>query len=485
MGYDFATQGTQALNTGKMSSGNYILAERTIAEFWTPSYKLPQTIIRIFPNPDPSTATGFGVMRLSARPFNFGGWIRAYPCAKLGSTDSGGSFVQFLIDDGTHSKEELRASNPVWLLYNNINDAVRKKIHYPGCHEWGQLVIRGSKGFPLAKPSSVTLVQGAVFLGGDGPYDMDMKAKRTVSPSGPIFARGADPEDPPVVIGLFNTAADALIDTLEARDPNWSGDTDDLRQFLAPDITDIHAGAFVHIYKQGEDPRTQAVATQQPQVGFGAQFGSRNTQTNATRGLAGKPYMVFLTPTHDGTDNGLPASMKGHEGLVRAKWQSWENIINFPTPVRQAEIIATRCNFPASAMEYAWRDFPEWIPASVRSAAANAVSAQVPAGVPDKTNTGDTPVGGLTPARPSGGGWGRTVPPMKVDPVTKVHVQDCQAPVTHQTVHVPAMDNIVPRTDMPTDPSPLQNADLPSVEASRMARQQAVERQAAREQLAR
>lgn len=84
--------------------------------------------------------------------------------------------------------------------------------------------------------------------------------------------------------------------------------------------------------------------------------------------MESKGYGVFITKTLDGGESDIPASLTGFEDLIRSKWRNWEDILEFKTDEEQAHLIAPL--FPASAILYAWRDHPSWIPDSVREAGA-------------------------------------------------------------------------------------------------------------------
>jgi hypothetical protein len=350
-GYSFANQGAAtSANTGA-SVGKHVLRRVPGVDFWSPSWG-EETVIRCFPAISPDDPSQFDPFRLSNTYCGFGDWIRVYEAVR----NFGNPGVTMLLHDSMNQSYDAQLMNPCWILYRAINQALNQSQGLP---EWFPLT-RGSqgKGAVLSKPSKLYLVQCAIFR---------HKSKDTFGQGRPPLGAAAD--GPTIVMGLPPTAGESLVHLLEEKVEDWKGDPDDPAQYKYGDIVGIDEGGFVHIYELGKDPRARFNTSRQ-----GASPASIYTASpTQSRGIAGggvesKGYGVFITKTLDGSESDIPASLTGFEDLIRSKWRNWGDILEFKTDEEQAHLVAPL--FPASAILYAWRDHPSWIPDSVREAGA-------------------------------------------------------------------------------------------------------------------
>lgn len=344
-GYTFAQQGAAA-SAGSSSNnfGKYVVKRIPGVDYWSPAWG-EETVIRIFPALNPDDNSEFDVFRVSNKPCDFGDWIRAYEAVR----NFGQPGVTMLLHNGLDQSYDAQMRNPCWVLYRAITQALNQG---QGLAEWIPLT-RGSPGrsAPLSRPSKLYLVQCAIFR---------HKSKDTFGQGKPPLGSSAD--GPTIVMGLPPSAGESLIKQLEEKAEDWKGQADDIAQYKYGDIVGADDGAFVHIYELGKDPRSRAAS----QVNPASIYQSSTTSTKA--GLDPKGYGVFITKTLDDRPNDVPASLSGIEDLIKSKIRSWDTILDFKSDEEQARVIAPL--FPASAILYAFREHPSWIPPGVREAGA-------------------------------------------------------------------------------------------------------------------
>lgn len=349
-GYSFAHQGAAASASTGASVGKHVLRRVPGVDFWSPSWG-EETVIRCFPAVSPDDRTQFDPYRLSSGYCDFGDWIRVYEAVR----NFGNPGVTMLLHNGMNQSYDAQLMNPCWILYRAINQALNQGQGLP---EWFPLT-KGSqgKGAVLSKPSKLYLVQCAIFR---------HKSKDTFGPGKPPL--GAASDGPTIVMGLPPTAGEALVQQLEEKTEDWKGEPDDPAQYKYGDVVGVDAGGFVHIYELGKDPRARFNTARQGASPTSIYSAAPNAPKGYGGGMEAKGYGVFITKTLDGGDNDIPASLTGFEDLIRSKWKKWDDILEFKDDEEQAHLIAPL--FPASAILYAWRDHPSWIPESVREAGA-------------------------------------------------------------------------------------------------------------------
>jgi hypothetical protein len=115
--------------------------------------------------------------------------------------------------------------------------------------------------------------------------------------------------------------------------------------------------------------------------------------------MEAKGYGVFITKTLDGQENDIPANLLGLEDILLNKFKPWEDVLEFKSDVDQAALVAPL--FPPSAIMYAWKDHPSWIPTSVKEANDFQVR---------------QPVSASMQTQPTVSAWGRKQPPAFTPP---------------------------------------------------------------------
>jgi hypothetical protein len=389
-------------------------------ELWKPDFTAYDNVVRPYPVPNHDG----GFFSCFDSDGNPNGWYCELPMVVA----MGRRYLTCVIDNNRRTVDELRAQSPIYLLYNAIakvkNLIERDHSRVPGDRAgWPRLLTRVTGkggGQSISLPDYIGLFQGAVFRGGKGPFVKDEtpgpgardreRHAMTVNDGQGDPPRGGLQDDPSVVFQLPESARKAF-----ARE-----------MFKGPgvDVVDIRAGRFVHIFNQKFDPRDMfgdSAQTVTPQrVGFGAANpnAGRVQKQAASSDFSG--YNVYLS---NELDSHQPDSVRAdviadYGDLVASKWRDWNDIIWFPSDEELAHLVARMCGpadedyrgqimpVPLSALDYAWGDFPSWIPDDVRRLGVRREQAQVPAGAP----AGQAPAAPAAPAGPAAPG-GQAAPP--------------------------------------------------------------------------
>ncbi len=318
--------------------GNYLLKSGR-GTVWRPTWGDGGTTVRILPVrnvDDPSTWEPY---RFSSQPVDYGDWIRKYPvCRNMGDTDPV-TFIAYDPADPSVTRDHLRAT-PGWILYHAIDRAVANgQEQQPG---WGAL-LKGSanRGAALSPPTEVYLMQVFVMQHGSSVYS---------PPKG--FGR----EDKTIVLELTRGTGEALMGELDRVRPDYNGPQDDWENMMVHgDPVSLRHGRFIQFYNLKRDPRRPRMSA----AGWASGGGAAGSEDRVGFGL----YI-------DQTFNGMSADLSAYEDVVAAKVQPWDDILHFPSIEEQAQLLADR--FPPGVILYAWRDYPSWIPESVRRRAVNA-----------------------------------------------------------------------------------------------------------------
>lgn len=355
--YSFVQQGVATAfgsSSGGGSIGRHIIKPGCGVEYWSPSWD-GECIIRILPAFNGSQELPF---RYSARPHHYSDWLRSYECVRLFGVENP---ITMLLHDSCDPTYDPITSNPCWILFRAIDQAIKNGRALP---EWPPLTIGGvGRGAQLSKPTKMYFVQCLMFRHNGKDYFGDGQ-----------LPRGFGPDDDMIVMGLPASAGDELVRQIEDRDIDWKGDPNDLRQFKCSDPVGINAGKFVHIFNREKDPRAGQQASNQAQPTSLASMMQQSQRSGAQLGGAGrgrgrrddgpKGYNIFLTDTLSGNPGDFPAALTGTEPILSRKVKKFDDFLNFYTDEEQAHIIANL--FPPSAILFAFRDRPNWIPASVR-----------------------------------------------------------------------------------------------------------------------
>jgi hypothetical protein len=341
--------------TGNTSNeyGNHIL-RRGMGEIRKPSWNRTETVVRLLPQWD-FEANRWSPFRNSPAPMDYGDWIRRYDAVR-GFGESG--ITMLLFDPIANPAYDVQ-SNPCVILYRAINAAIDAKQCEP---DWPALLKGGNNR------RAVLGRHGPLYLSRCGIFRIKSKDMATAERS-PL---GLANSDPAFFLELPKTAGEKLISLTEERNEDFQGDPDDYKAaYTHGDIVSLDAGAYIHIFEEGADPRSeqsyqQGAAPRQLVVGSGG----RGNYGGGGGGTQFKGYDLYIEPTWKGFSAQL--NTPELERLIKSKQKPWDDCLQFYGHQEQAFLVQD--GFPPSAILYAWRDHPEWIKDETRSKAVNRTS---------------------------------------------------------------------------------------------------------------
>lgn len=354
--------------TAERISGRFLVLPESNMEYWRPSWFGKETVIRILPAVYKNETSGERVLypyRYSFNQWDFGEWVREYTAVKNFGINYD---INMVIEEKNDSSGITDITmSPAYVIYRELRDACRNGTAEK---EWYPLIM-GVQGGRKAvkKPAVITLVQGLIYMHNDRMF---ANSKNGFVP------RGLADSDPGILFEIPGSASRKLFglceelkeDSSRYMDPKKIDEDEDIfeKVYKYGDLVSIKHGRFVHFIQAGVDPRARFGKTGQHNYGHGGQQQQEDD--------AFPKYDVFLTKTFLGypDDNGLPADLTKYSDTVVKKWKPWDQVVAKFTYEEQAHILAR--NLPPSAVMYAFRDRPHWIPDDVRAASVNRVSAQ-------------------------------------------------------------------------------------------------------------
>jgi hypothetical protein len=340
-------------NSNANEYGNHIL-KRGAGEVRKPSWNRTETVVRFLPQWD-FASNQWVPFRCSPAPMDFGDWIRCYQAVR-GFGESG---ITMLLFDPVASPAYDMQSNPCVILYRAIQNAISAKQCEP---DWPALLMGGNNR------RAVLGRHGPIYLARCGIFRIKSKDMATADRS-PL---GLANNDAAYFLEMPKTVGEKLIGMLEERIESFQGEPDDPAGYKHGDIVSLDAGAYVHIFEEGADPRQEnqynaGSAPRQLTVGSG---GRGNYGGGGGGGSQFKGYDLFIEPTWKGFAPQL--NTQELERLIKSKQKPWDDCLQFYSHQEQAHLVQD--GFPASAILYAWRDHPDWIKDETRSKAVNRVS---------------------------------------------------------------------------------------------------------------
>lgn len=294
-------------NDSGSNQGNFIL-KKGAGELWKPAWDGSPTTIRVFPGLSPDDPTQFDPWRFSTADDALGMWY--YPITVVQNIGNPGkSWVLYDPQDAAYDPQ----ANPVWMLYNAIDRAVRDRTDRPG---WAGMLRGGAgRGALLDRPKDCLLVQCAI---------MSYKNKLYAPPRG----GGAPGTDSTVFFLLTPSARKAMMEAMNTRLDGYRGDPDNVAgHYLHGDPVGLDAGQYVTFYKLGFDPREQ-VRNRPAASSFGQAAKGSNDRRSDDDPIG---YGCFLT----GEFNGMPARLREVEGMVRSHVKPfWDTVRVEPESVQ-------------------------------------------------------------------------------------------------------------------------------------------------------
>lgn len=368
---------------GFASKGDLILNPIYNASYYTPTWDGKVTIVRLLPfftdRPEGRTEVPY---RGGAGYTKFSNWVRTYPAFRsIGQK----SKATILLNDPYACPIWDQNSNPVCIFVREIRNAIAHAKKNNMALPPGRRMPNGSTVLP---PYWLSMIEGSQGKGADIPNISSValfecliyqhSSKKDGINSLPI---GLRPDDGPVVFELSGpTWLQTLKPLIDEVNPAYQATTLDSYNFehayINGDPLSLLHGRFLHIYREGEDPRKGAAAVADPSAMY-----SQGGQTQQAQGFQKKGYGCFFTRTLPGypTDNGaltaklsFPESPEAAwvENTIKNRWVPLDKLIRVPTPDEQARVLSNL--FPAEMLLYAWEGCPQFISDELR-AAANAV----------------------------------------------------------------------------------------------------------------
>lgn len=327
----------QSESSGFAKSIDFVDTTKAIA--WSPAYTNAGTIFRFLPTY--SDEGEISPCRYSYESHDYGDWIRAYPAIRrIGEPDK--DPVSFFLGDVSDPGFDEKMT-PVWVLYNAVTNAVNSGNEGQG---WAAM-LKGSRGKAavLPKPGRVYVAPALVVRHADK------------QPYVPYY--GLQDNSKPIIATLSASAGSALRTVLDEMNPNEAADS----PYLFDDIINLSSGKYVALYPKKMGPPMDV------QYNIPAEY--KNNLLLDARSATYDGYGCAVMDSY----NAASPVLDQYPGIVN-KLTNFERVLYFPSIEEQARLVATRIR--SDVIMYAWRDFPEWIPADVRNRAVNAHSVALP-----------------------------------------------------------------------------------------------------------
>lgn len=358
----------EIINVGQEKSGigKYLLQPSADCIVRKPSWNGKRTVIRPYPCVHHANPQEFWPYRIDPEGrCYFGYWLKRFDCA----WSVGNPAVTFLIqNDPKYSSVYDLWSTPLGILYAAISRACRAG---QGRQEWYPLLLSGGAGRRkmLRPPSECCLIQGAL---------MEYDSRQTFGPGRAPLGYGSNP---PVVMVLSSGLSKQLVEALHAENENYRGDPADFEaRFVNGDPVSLSSGRFFHFVQKGYENEGQPAYRHGGTAPWDQARPGGQTSNKDDIGFDLKITKEYAN---------LSANMLSPD-VVRDRWRHWEDILYLPTYEEQARILSTA--FPASAILYAFQDYPDWITEDVRRKDVNAVSVGFDASPKRQEKTHSVPV---------------------------------------------------------------------------------------------
>lgn len=336
-------------NFGKqvlIASGNKIIGDGLCLRL-LPTYDVDDTGSRVVDDSGNPVLSSFFLNNDPDQ--GFGDWQRLYECVHF----FGHPGVSFIVWDGNANVD--RWKSPAWLLYTASNEVRKHEIG----GDIGRLFaeLRNTKdGYGSnSHVGSLKAPQPLLFISG---------SQMTVRPDGSIgLSVYEEQERNARIFGLTKTAMQSFYNALKVVDDN--GD------LVCGDLLSSDAAKLVTImptgYGRGQRlPKPPAISTEGPDYVFVPSYATPVDPNEVV--VLGKP-----NPTGH-ADGGKSHSVVLHENFMQHQIDlrdyaqqiasdnvTFDEMMYVPSFGEQAEIMADV--FPREALDYAWRDYPEYLSA--------------------------------------------------------------------------------------------------------------------------
>ena len=296
-------------------------------------------------------ADGKPVLTQFREDAGFGDWCRTYECVSW----FGQPGLHFIVWDGNPAVN--RYESPVWLLYR----AAYKNKETPGIGQLFCDLLNRAAGFQQqTHVGSLKRPEQILFVSATQLYN---KPDRT--PGFGCFDLADQKENNARIFGFKKTAAESLLNALQVQGQDG--------QFLAGDMLASGPAKLVTVISKSygvaahpKPPRPLAISNEGPDYLFVPPYAiSPANQAEAV--VVGKPnpspdgkmsgeqHWVVL---HD-TYNGHAVPFGSYANKIATTNSTFDELMYVPSFEEQAELMAE--SFPREALDFAWRDHPEYI----------------------------------------------------------------------------------------------------------------------------
>jgi hypothetical protein len=292
--------------------------------------------LRLLPVNDENSRGNFVSFREGQNNEAFGDWGRLMTCANW----VGNPGVCFVIHDG----------NPEVNMYHSPYHVLRNVAYnskeVPGIGRLFTELLSPQKQLDshigaLAKPDKILFISAStVYVNEHGQV---------------VLGAFTDDQDHDArIIGLKFSAATALYNALSVMDASGEYASGDMLSLGPAKLITILPESF----KDGQQPKVMGVGTAGPETFYCPKY-ARGQQGQY---IVGYPksrsdftHFAFL---HDSYQN-QAISLENHVDSLLADTKSWDDRVYVPSYEEQASLIAPA--FPREALEYAWREHPDYL----------------------------------------------------------------------------------------------------------------------------
>jgi hypothetical protein len=270
----------------------------------------------------------------------FGDWARLLTCAHW----VGNPGVCFIIHDG--NTEINLYDSPLHVLRKVAWDSTKENPHPTLGRVFSELLTnsfsQNSHIGTLKKPEKTLFISASI---------VQLDERGEVS----LGAFCEDPKKNARIIGLKKSAYESLLSALSVKGP------DDVH--LSGDMLSLDAAKLLTIlpesYVSGA-PKVMAVGAEGPETFHCPKF-AKSSDPNAQY-VVGYPHSrsdkTHFALLHD-TFQGRPITLEPYIDRLVGETKSWDEYLWVPTYEEQAEMLAPA--FPKEVLDYAWRDYPQYL----------------------------------------------------------------------------------------------------------------------------
>lgn len=283
----------------------------------------------------------------------FGDWLRVYNCAFW----VGYPGVCFIVHSG--DPDIPYRDNPLFVLH----EAATKNLETPGIGKLfaeltSKQAVQNSHIGSLKRPEKISFISaGPVVIGDNGKpviYNLEPRKENDRD-----YAR---------IYGLKFSAAYSLNDALSVQD-------DDGNFIVGDDMLSFGAGKLISILPEtfhSGDKNVIGIGSNGPAAVDPPRYARAPGKTYVVGRPRSKSDFTHFVLVHD-TYNGAEISLEPYAETVVRDTKSFDEYLWMPTYEEQAEMLATA--FPRDALDFAWRDYPEYMRTIPKGTTTSAPSA--------------------------------------------------------------------------------------------------------------